>query len=178
MKKLDCGNMKNTKKAFTMAEALLTMVILGVIAAILIANLKPVKYRDEGFKVTVKKVYAELDDVVNTILVSCSSGMTLANVYNDCAAKDGTATHVFGSQASDATLLKEYIRDVGDCDSALPTGYVANSKFKLKNGTCVALKSNTIWIDVNDKQGPNAANLDQMTLTVGNEGITTAPPEN
>ena len=55
-------------KAFTMAEAILTMVILGVIAAIMIANLKPVQYRNEGFKVTYKKVYAELDDVINTNL--------------------------------------------------------------------------------------------------------------
>ena len=166
------------KRAFTMAEAILTMVILGVIAAIMIANLKPVQYRDEGFKVTIKKVYAELDDVVNTILVSCASGMDLGSVYNSCAAKDGTATHVFGSLASDATLLKEYIRDIGDCDSALPSGYVTNSKFKMKNGACIALKSNTIWIDVNDKQGPNTANLDIYTLTVGGSGITTAPPAN
>ena len=47
-------NMK--KRAFTMAEAILTMTILGVIAAIMIANLKPVQYRNEGFKTTIKKV--------------------------------------------------------------------------------------------------------------------------
>lgn len=166
------------KRAFTMAEAILTMTILGVIAAIMIANLKPVQYRNEGFKTTIKKVYAELDDVVNTILVTCTSGMNLGAVYNDCDAKDGGATHAFGSAASDATLLKTYIRDIGDCDSALPTGYV--SKFKMKNGACVSLGSNTIWIDVNDKQGPNTnnANLDQYTLTVGSEGITSKPISN
>ena len=88
------------KKAFTMAEAILTMVILGVIAAIMIANLKPVLYRNEGFKVTKKKVYAELDDVINTILVSCTSGMTLSAIYDDCDEKNPANTHSFGATKS------------------------------------------------------------------------------
>ena len=163
------------KRAFTMAEAILTMVILGVIAAIMIANLKPVQYRNEGFKVTAKKVYSELDDVINTILVSCSSDMTISKIYNDCDAKNGGSVHVFGTLASDATLLKSYIRDIGDCDSSLPEGYTASTKFKLKNGACLALKSKTVWMDVNDKQGPNSVNLDQITITIDEEGIKNPP---
>ena len=161
-------------KAFTMAEAILTMVILGIIAAIMIANLKPVQYRDEGFKVTAKKVYSELDDVLNTILVSCSSDMTISKIYDDCKAKDGSSVHVFGTQESDATLLKSYIRDIGDCDSDLPTGYTDKTKFKLKNGACIALKSKTVWIDVNDKQGPNSTS-DQLEITIDEEGIKNLP---
>ena len=166
------------KSAFTMAEAILTMVILGVIAAIMIANLKPVQYRNEGFKVTAKKIYAELDDILSTIQISCSSDMTLNTVYNDCSAKDGTTTHKFGAVAGDATELKKYMKTLKDngCDSALPTGYVANSNFKLKNGACIALKENTVWIDVNDKQGPNSNDLDIIILTVGDQGFSN-PPE-
>ena len=165
------------KRAFTMAEAILTMVILGVIAAIMIANLKPVKYRDEGFKVTAKKVYSELDDILSTIQINCTSDMTLGTVYNSCTTKDGSATHAFGSQASDAALLKEYMKTLNDtgCDSSLPTGYVANSQFKIKNGTCIALKSGYIWLDINDKQGPNTADKDIIELKVGNEGFTDVP---
>ena len=163
------------KQAFTMAEAILTMVILGVIAAIMIANLKPVQYRDEGFKVTAKKVYSELDGILSTIQINCTSDMTLGTVYNDCAAKNGGAVHAFGSTKNDADLLKTYMKTLGDCDSALPTDYVADSKFKLKNGACIALKSKTVWIDVNDKQGPNTADKDIITLTVGDEGFTNVP---
>lgn len=168
---------KNKLKAFTMAEAILTMVILGVIASIMIANLKPVQYRNQGFTVTVKKMYSELDEVLSTIQVTCSSGMALDAVYDSCEAKDGTATHVFGANTSDADLLKTYLRDIGDCDSAMPTDYV--SKFKLKNGACIALKSATIWIDVNDKEGPNTddAKLDRYVLNVGSDGITTKPAD-
>ena len=171
------------KRAFTMAEAILTMVILGVIAAIMIANLKPAQYRNEGFKVTYKKVYAELDDVINTILVSCASGNDLGYVYNDCAAKNGNSTHAFGEKDTDGTtLLPSYIRTLdGGCSATLPTSFSAVSKFKMKNGACVALKKNAIWIDVNDEQGPNASEtlgLDRYLLTVGSEGITTAPPKN
>ena len=166
------------KRAFTMAEAILTMTILGVIAAIMIANQTPVQYRNEGFKNSIKKVQSEIDEVVNSILVTCASGMDLGAVYNSCETKDGTATHAFGSVAADATLMKTYLRDIGDCDTALPSGYV--SKFKMKNGACIALKSKTIWIDLNDKQGPNTdnTNLDRYVLTVGAEGITTKPVTN
>lgn len=168
-------------KAFTMAEAILTMVILGVIAAIMIANLKPVQYRNEGFKVTYKKVYAELDDVINTILVSCASGNDLGAVYNDCDAKNGSATHAFGENATDGTkLLPSYIRILdGGCSVTPPNTFTSVSKFKMKNGACVALMKNAIWIDVNDEQGPNAdedKGLDRYLLTVGSEGIETAPP--
>ncbi len=164
-------------KAFTMAEAILTMVILGVIASIMIANLKPVQYRNQGFTVITKKIYSELDEVLNTIQVTCASGMSLDAVYDSCEAKDGTATHVFGANTSDADLLKSYIRDIGDCDTAMPDGYV--TKFKLKNGACIALKSATIWIDVNDKEGPNSddVKLDRYVLSVGADGITTKPAD-
>ena len=39
------------KKAFTMAEAILVMVILGIIATIMISTMRPVEFRDRGFKV-------------------------------------------------------------------------------------------------------------------------------
>ena len=173
-------------KAFTMAEAILTMVILGVIAAIMIANLKPVQYRNEGFKVTKKKIYAELDDVINTILISCSSGITLSKIYDDCDEKDASKTHSFGATKDgvviDSNILQKYIRKSDDCSSTLPTGY--GGAFKLKNGACIALKADTIWIDINDSDGPNApanASLDRMTLSVvtgtDEDGISTKPSE-
>ena len=164
-------------KAFTMAEAILTMVILGVIAALMIANLKPVKYRDEGFKTSAKNVYSELDSILSTIQVNCTSGMTLNTVYNDCDTKDGGAVHAFGSVAADAALIKEYVKTLNDngCDSSLPTGYVTNSMFKMKNGICVALKSNYVWLDLNDKQGPNTAGKDIIELKVGEQGFVDVP---
>lgn len=170
------------KKAFTMAEAILTMVILGVIAAIMIANIKPVQYRNEGFKVTKKKIYAELDDVVNAILVSCSSGMSLDSVYDDCAAKNGSNTHKFGATKDDvyidSGIIQQYIRKSDDCTVTLPDGY--GGAFRLKNGACIAFKEGKIWVDVNDNQGPNSdtnTTLDRMTLDVATgtdgDGITT-----
>ena len=56
------------RKAFTMAEAILVMVILGIIATIMISTLKPAKFRDESLEILAKKVINEIDQATSIIL--------------------------------------------------------------------------------------------------------------
>ncbi|MBR7141579.1 MAG: type II secretion system protein, partial [Clostridia bacterium] len=51
---------KNIKKAFTLAEALLTMVLLGIIAAFTITQIKPDNYGHQSMQALGKKMMANL----------------------------------------------------------------------------------------------------------------------
>ena len=65
---LNCRQMDKPKYAetifsiaFTMAEAIIVMTILGIIATIMITNLKPAEFRDEALIVQAKKLLLEID---------------------------------------------------------------------------------------------------------------------
>ena len=67
--------MKNAfNKAFTMAEAILVMTILGIIATIMITTLKPAGYKEDALKILYKKVLSQLDTATTQILVNSSAG--------------------------------------------------------------------------------------------------------
>ena len=53
---------KSKLKAFTLAEAILTMLILGILAATMVTTLKPAQYKNQAFNTIKKKVYMELDN--------------------------------------------------------------------------------------------------------------------
>lgn len=44
--------------AFTMAEAVLVMTILGIIATVMITTLKPAKFKEQGYEVLAKAYIA------------------------------------------------------------------------------------------------------------------------
>ena len=57
-------------KAFTMAEAILVMAILGVIAAVMISTIKPAEYKKKGLTLLGNKVLSELDIATAQIMVN------------------------------------------------------------------------------------------------------------
>ena len=157
------------KSGFTMAEAILTMTILGVIAAIMIATIKPVQYRNKGFGVKFDKIYSDLQDVTQTVILECTSNWDLATIYNSC--KTRTDYHVFGTQsnANELDAYGRYFKFKGNCEvsTGKPTGTTCK---KLMNEACMCFyKKDTdrgFWVDVNDNEGPNKINVDQLYLPV------------
>ena len=178
------------KRAFTMAEAILTMTILGVIAAIMIATIKPVQYRNKGFKVKFQKIYADLQDTTNTVMIECSSNWDLRTIYNICdsaTASGRTSTHVFGAQtnANELDAYERYIKFRGDCSVTANKPATSTCK-KMMNDACVCFYKNDtnqgFWVDVNDNDGPNTANVDQLYWPVSvvsgdTIGITAEKPK-
>ena len=73
--------MKNLKlKAFTMAEALIVMTMLGIIATIMLTTLKPAEFRDRGLRVAAKKILSEIDTATTQILINNTQDGTLGKV--------------------------------------------------------------------------------------------------
>ena len=180
--------MKNKKlKAFTMAEAILVMTILGIIAAIMLSTLKPSKWKEKGYEVLAKKILYEIDSATVQILTSDSKYGSMANLYS------GATQFSFSSTSNVWTLYKKYLVVLrgsvtgGFCNAS---GYSSNL---LKDGACMGITNSVaatstcfpgestgvsktptygfIRFDVNGADEPNVFCKDQFTIPIGNEGI-------
>lgn len=180
----------NKKQAFTMAEAILVMTILGIIATIMITTLKPTEFKEKGLRILGKKVLSEIDTATSQILINNSQMGTMATLY-----KAGTA-EVFAAEDSPddmGVLYKTYLtatRETVPEDSFCSNG--AN-KFYLKDGACMGIADTTteletifpgetanysvtpkrgvIYVDTNGIEEPNVIGKDQFVFPLANEGI-------
>ena len=176
------------KKAFTMAEAILVMVILGIIATIMISNMKPVEFRDKGLQVLAKKVLGQIDTATTQILFNNAQDSRMDKLY---AAGSNTATYSFGANLTDTKVLyNTYL--VGTRENATGAWCKDRTHMMLKDGSCIAFtaaaSANTwipgqknpmtvtptvglIYVDVNDYEEPNILGKDQWLIPVGTYGI-------
>ena len=176
--------MLNKKNAFTLAEVLIVLTILGIIAAISMTTLRPAEFKARGLAVAAKKVLYDIDVATTELLLDYATAGTEAAIPN-CAA---------------ATLKTEYkkklsaIRKTGACADA-----TSDNSFYLKSGACVgfaaaatssttfvfpgetysasdaSLKTTTncavIYFDSNGADAPNAYGSDRFIIPLDNSGI-------
>ena len=188
------------KRAFTMAEAVLVMTILGIIATIMITTLKPAEFKEKGLAVLAKKVMGEIDTATTQILLNNSSDGTMANIYVP------ETSNLFNLETEDATtastnlgkLYKKYLTATRKaCTSDVECGACNDYKnsFFLKDGVCIGITTgapeqnvNTwfpgettytnekpthglIFFDVNGIDEPNTIGKDRFLMPLGAEGI-------
>ena len=182
-------------KAFTMAEAILVMTILGIIATIMITNLKPSEFRDKGLQVLAKKILMQIDTATQQIMVNNTQNGKLTTVY-----APGTTTQNTFVSTTDAnlqTLYKKYLVTTRKaCSSATNcTCFKSGSKVQvhLKDGGCMSIRTGTsatntrfpgetanvskagtqgtIFFDVNSTEEPNVVGKDQFTVPLNEDGI-------
>ena len=184
----------NFKKAFTMAEAILVMTILGIIATIMITTLKPAEFKEKGLKVLAKKVLSEIDTATTQIMVN----NTKLGTMDTLVTANGANFTWAGNQASILDYYKKYlttIRTEVPTTSYCRTGdaaYGATAAY-LKDGACIgiystAVTTNTIFpgettyqsssatqgliiFDTNGEEEPNTVGKDRFVMPVGVEGI-------
>ena len=92
--------MKNSKynKAFTMAEAILVMTILGIIATIMISTLKPAEFKEKGLKTLAKNVFSEIDSTMTQILVNDTKSNNLNSLNKFTVGKSKSMKNYFGKE--------------------------------------------------------------------------------
>ena len=105
------------KRAFTMAEAILVMTILGIIATIMISTLKPAEFQEKGLQVLAKKVLSEIDTATTQILMNNSANGTMETIYQADTLDfimntSGNASHKLGN------LYKKYLTGI----RSIPSG--------------------------------------------------------
>ena len=94
---------KKAKKAFTMAEAILVMTILGIIASIMITTIKPAKFKEEGLKTLAKKVLSGIDTATSQILINDSK----LGTFNTLVTSTGGSTEFSTSSAATMVYYKK-----------------------------------------------------------------------
>lgn len=178
------------KKAFTMAEVLMVLGIIGVVAALTLPNLKD--NADEQFYVAkAAKVYSELETAFSRAQLKYGEnildwgGMTTNNVGTV-----GTGV---------ASKMKKYLEVTTDCGIGLNTTCWISSttennsayKLELKDGTTLSFYNNTgtgsfegnlsgisrfpgrIFLDLDGpKKGPNEMGVDIFAASYGPQKIT------
>jgi len=190
----------NYKKAFTMAEAILVMTILGIIATIMITTLKPAQFKDKGYSILAKKVLSEIDTATTQIIIN----NTKLGSFSSMVLDDGTSTEFKTNATNTMNFYKKYLttlRTTVDSDSFCITGVggtassLAATAVYLKDGACFGIKSqaftaNTptrfpgeesnvdlkpaqglILFDINGDEEPNTVGKDRFMIPVGNDGI-------
>ena len=135
--------------AFTMAEAILVMTILGIIATIMISTLKPAQFKDKGLQIMARKVMSEIDTAITQILINDTIDGDLSYVVD---LDNPGSTFIFGAPSKDVEsikLLKKYLsatrQELSDdsfCRNTL-AGYKIpiDRVFYLKDGACVGMQS-------------------------------------
>ena len=180
----------NYKPAFTMAEAILVMTILGIIATIMISTLRPVEFRDRGFRVLAKKIVGQIDTATMQILFNNAKDTNMTLMYTIGSTVNTTA---FGGNDNTINLYKKYM--VGTREAVAGTWCKKGTKYtKLKDGSCIGFANKPsaatstwipgekeahsvtpgaglIYLDVNDEEEPNVYGKDQYTIPMGIDGI-------
>lgn len=178
------------KNAFTMAEAILVMVILGIIATIMISTMRPVEFRDRGFKVLAKKVLGQIDAATTQILFNNAQDSSMAKLYPPGSNQNYNSfgANLTATKALYNTYLVGTREDVTSEWCKKGTTYM-----RLKDGSCLGFaaggtSSNTIipgesqahtvtpsqgliYIDINDAEEPNVFGKDQYLIPVDEGGI-------
>ena len=187
---------KSRKIAFTLAEVLITLGIIGVVAALTLPSVVT-KFQQKSFSTAFKKEYSTLNNAINMVVYEqdtkdCyqSIKVVVGNVSYDAVATDCTLLKKGLISKMNLTPIKndfvytkkEDVRNNGGVSSNFSVSYDTwldiMSAFMMKDGAIVLFyydeqHSNVapyanipFVIDVNGKKGPNRWGYDVFWLTL------------
>ncbi|MFH0703265.1 MAG: type II secretion system protein [bacterium] len=185
-------NKLNSKKGFTLAETLMTLALVGVLAATTMGIILPT-IQDAQYKTEYKTVYSELDQATKMIMMD--NGNSLKGV--------------FLSNANMRNKYNQYLNFIKTCENGLSFGncwHKMDGSSKLLNGApitswsdyagailnngallrivssssnCTAvdgslLKCGYMYLDINGFKGPNTMGKDIQLVQILENGIKPA----
>jgi len=166
------------KKGFTLAEVLITLMIIGVIASLVIPNIVS-DTKDAEFNVGLKKIYADLNQAISLIQINNGGSVPVGNpayTFNwqplrdefcnvmTCIKKD-TENNVFAGK-----IYKYYKSNTNISSSTFDNS--SNNSAVLNNGVILGFSSNdncnywgvnmcgSVRVDLNGPKGPNMLGKD------------------
>jgi len=179
--------MRMLKKGFTLAEVLITLLIIGVIASIVIPGLIN-DTRDAEYNAGIKKIYADLSVAAKliqvnnqgTVTVGTSSGTTACTAFRDefctvmsCVKKD-SALNIFGNTYYKFYKGGNWSQDNTSTDLAAVLNNGTLLYFRsLANCTSYGVNAcGEVRVDLNGNKGPNMFGKDYywFYVTLKNTG--------
>ena len=117
----------SAKYAFTMAEAVLVMTILGIIATVMITVMKPAQYKERALKIKTTKIINDIDQATDFILMNHS--------------KDETMFHLIGEDGVEFSICNPLNKADSDRLAGLYKKYLQISRKECKGESCTCYKN-------------------------------------
>ncbi len=177
------------KKGFTLAEVLITLTIIGVVAALTIPNLIA-SYQKQQYVTELKKVYTEISQALK--LMMADEGINKLTASNTLTFYEGSNENEFIERLGN-DFFKKYFKIVKDCGTENPSTCFAD-KYKsidggsessvfctysviIASGASICLKqySTEDWpgyflLDINGLSPPNVAGRDLFNFSYYYDG--------
>lgn len=172
------------KKGFTLAEVLITLSIVGVVAVLTVPSIMK-NYRYKAYATSLKKTYSQITDAVQAIM---NEEMTTEFHKTTAGTKSSSTT---GAEY----FLNTYFKVAAKCNSNLNTECLGQSYksffsddagrafgeacIRTTNGATICLTLNpangitSVFIDVNGPADPNIVGLDTFVANIDNTGSVT-----
>lgn len=166
------------KKAFTLAETLISLVVIGVIAAILIPMLTSSGPQKE--RVMYKKAFYSMQEALATALNDIGYSPDVPNVGID----DTNGTYWAGVDATKfCNSVAGAMHTIGNVncgaagDANSPNFVTTNGiKWWGLGGTAMSKATDkTVYVDVNGNAGPGTAGVDILKLNIKYDGRIVTP---
>ncbi len=168
------------KNAFTLSEVLVTLAIIGVVAAMTVPNLME-NYQRQSFVTQLRKIHSELSQAAESAL---AEGNT-QRLMETPAVRKGASN--FLNSYFKTTRTCSASTAMGDCFSDVYTTLTGSDYFySPSDSACAVLASGssiciqkmssgiTATVDVNGKQQPNTYGRDLFHLYIENDGTVTS----
>ena len=146
---------------FTMAEAVLVMTILGIIATIMITTLKPAEFKEKALAILANKVMTEIDTATTQILLNDSRDGTMEKLIAVDGTNFGLGTDQDGLQFGRRMelllgLYKKYLSasrkacndNSCSCYKKIVGSGTSPGDYRfvnLKNGACLAIRTLSVY---------------------------------
>ena len=170
--------------AFTLAETLITLTIIGVIAALTVPNLLN-KYTKHTYVVGLKKAYAQLQHAMKMIPITegCSAGdydcAGMFEEYGSVTNIDGMdfrgdpyrkKLHILSKQFKTSKIILDASNNEKICFVMrdITNLYYNPNCFETQDGTIITATFG-IGIDINGTKGPNKKGRDQFLFDIAEE---------
>ena len=158
------GTKSKKRDAFTLAEVLITLGIIGVVAAMTLPTLIQ-NYKKKAYATRAHKAYAELLQAIK-----------LSEIDNGPIQDWNCVTSAQGSIDCVEKYIKPYYKDLKLCTGgATVCGHGIGSRdarYKTLSGVCLSFSylNNMLYLmmDVNSAQPPNLQGVDAFYFTTGN----------
>ena len=182
-------HLKSMKKGFTLAEVLITLGVIGVVAALTLPSVIA-KYKNIQYVSMLKKNYTEISQVL--VQIEAENGPIL-ELLNEISPNDFMKDYLYPKLNGAKFYEKQGSFDWSMCGSTSRTGYkwrgsnkqritsgpfpVTNSNsVMLNNGACILIwrsgSSSLLTVDINGPSGkPNIMGYDLHKFNITDNGI-------
>lgn len=168
--------MKKILKGFTLAEVLITLGIIGIVAAVTLPSLQ-VNVNKQALSTQIAKAYSQFSEGLKMYMTNNSlDEFDYSGFDPDTFAKNYLQVQYVCTDRRDSNCFADQYTYI-DSSSTLTRADLANSfitqsqkGYILRDGTIAYIDARRITFDVNNKKGPNKVGYDLHRVLINKDG--------